>query len=156
MATISKVLALTGFSERSHRAITLATNEARLHKAELHLLHIVEEDAVEDSPDVGRISMTLEHAVAEAQVQLLRYPEAANPKQTDWLTGDTLTIFRSVREGRLNEQILDYAREHSVDLIVLATHARSGIDRLISGSVAEAVLRHSSCPLLIVPPLDNE
>jgi Universal stress protein UspA and related nucleotide-binding proteins len=48
--------------------------------------------------------------------------------------------------------ILDYAEENGVDLIVIATHGRSGLDRVLLGSVAERVLRQSPLPVFVVKP----
>jgi nucleotide-binding universal stress UspA family protein len=47
-------------------------------------------------------------------------------------------------------EILDFAAENKIDLIVMASHGRSGISRLIMGSVAEGVMRKAMCPVLIV------
>jgi len=46
--------------------------------------------------------------------------------------------------------LLDFARDHSVDLIVMATHARTGMPRMVLGSVAETVLRHAPCPVMTI------
>jgi nucleotide-binding universal stress UspA family protein len=50
------------------------------------------------------------------------------------------------------DAIVDYGKEHDVSLIAMATHARSGISRLVLGSVAESVVRQSSIPTLLFPP----
>ena len=54
--------------------------------------------------------------------------------------------------GAADEAILNYAKENSIDLIVMSTHGRSGVHRWIFGSVTQRVLRHSPVPILIVPP----
>jgi nucleotide-binding universal stress UspA family protein len=57
-----------------------------------------------------------------------------------------------VRTGDPFENIIDVAEDHRVDLIVLATHGRTGLRRLFIGSVAEKVVRHAPCPVLTVRP----
>lgn len=58
-----------------------------------------------------------------------------------------------VREGRPGSQIVDFAKEQNVQVVVMATHGRSGLRRTILGSVADHVLRHlSGVPLLLVRP----
>ena len=57
-----------------------------------------------------------------------------------------------IKSGDPFEAILDAAEERRADLIVLATHGRTGIKRLLIGSVAEKIVRHSRCPVLIVKP----
>jgi len=60
-----------------------------------------------------------------------------------------------VRCGDPVREILAAAHEWRADLLVLGTHARSGLARMFVGSTAEGVLRHSTCPVLIVPDRDN-
>ena len=64
------------------------------------------------------------------------------------LTG--LPVEYAVRFGEPAEEILEEARESGVDLVVMATHGRSGVARLMLGSVAEGVLRRSEVPLVLV------
>jgi nucleotide-binding universal stress UspA family protein len=56
--------------------------------------------------------------------------------------------------GRVTESILDYAKDNGVDLIAMCTHGRSGLSRLVLGSVAEKVVRRASIPVLLVAPTD--
>lgn len=60
-------------------------------------------------------------------------------------------IVWSVVRGPTAESILTYAANHDIDLIVMGTHARTGVDRLIIGSIAENVIRESTAPVLTVP-----
>jgi nucleotide-binding universal stress UspA family protein len=57
-----------------------------------------------------------------------------------------------LREGKPADQILAAAREWSADVIVIGTHGRSGVSRLVLGSTAESVVRHASCPVLVIKP----
>lgn len=54
--------------------------------------------------------------------------------------------------GRAADAILDYAREHQVDLIIMSTHGRSGVTRWVMGGVADRVVRHSLVPVLTISP----
>ncbi len=56
----------------------------------------------------------------------------------------------AVERDVVAEAIVEYAETHDIDLIVMTTHGRSGISRLIFGSVAESVVRHAPCPVLLV------
>ncbi|WIV67824.1 universal stress protein [Natrialbaceae archaeon AArc-T1-2] len=58
----------------------------------------------------------------------------------------------TVRSGVAQEEILAYAREHDVDMIVMGTHGRTGLDHVLMGSVAEEVVKKSSIPVVTVPP----
>ena len=66
------------------------------------------------------------------------------------------TIETIVKDGDFGKSILDVAAEENVDLIVMGTHSRSGLDKLLMGSVAEKVLHHSSIPMYIIPVRDQE
>lgn len=61
-----------------------------------------------------------------------------------------------IRFGHPGEEIPDYARENSADLIVIPSHGRHGMRRFVLGSVAERVLRHSPCPVLVLRRRDAD
>jgi len=80
----------------------------------------------------------------EARVRLERLP----------VTGENVRAERQLVEGDPVSEILRVAREMPADLIVMGTHGRTGLERLLMGSVAEEVLRKATCPVLTVkrPP----
>ena len=63
-----------------------------------------------------------------------------------------LLVSTAVLHGNPAEEILKYATENSIDLIIMSTHGRSGVSRLFFGSVADKVVRNSEVPVLIKPP----
>ena len=69
-----------------------------------------------------------------------------------------LNVTTSVISGAeaVHQQIVNVAKEHNVDLIVMGTHGRSGINRLLLGSVADRVIRIAPCPILLVPPKSQQ
>jgi len=68
------------------------------------------------------------------------------------LEGEGVVVQAAVVHGNPAEEILDYAKNNQVGLIVMSTHGRSGISRWAFGSVTDRVLRHSAVPVLITPP----
>ena len=66
------------------------------------------------------------------------------------------TVIRSVREGSPRVEIVRYAREANMDLIVLSTHGRTGLFHVMLGSVAENVVRTAPCPVLALRPDGNQ
>jgi len=56
---------------------------------------------------------------------------------------------REVRVGETYQRIVEYAEQEGIDLIVMGTHGRTGVSRLLMGSVAENVVRHAPCPVLL-------
>ena len=67
------------------------------------------------------------------------------------LRGDGLAAKSVVTRGKPDEEILDYAKDNEVDLIIMSTHGRSGASRWLFGSVADRVMRHSPVPVLLLP-----
>jgi nucleotide-binding universal stress UspA family protein len=86
-------------------------------------------------------------AQAEAEDYLTKLVERLN------LNKENVTIKTAIARGRPAGNILKYASEHNVDLIIMSTHGRSGVLRWVFGSVANKVLRHSPVPVLIASPI---
>ena len=153
MNVVRKILTPTDFSDRSRRAIQFATDEAQLRGAELHLFHCVTSGMVGHPMDGTAIPIP-EDVIGDAQRGLMKFPENCEESTDPDRPG--LKVVRTVEQGNAELKIVEYAREHLIDLIVLGTHARSGVERFLLGSTAEAILRHAPCPVLIVPPPGNE
>jgi len=65
-------------------------------------------------------------------------------------------VVTAVREGRPGDQIVDFVQEHGIELVVMATHGRTGLRRTVLGSVADHVLRHlDEVPLMLVHPTEE-
>jgi nucleotide-binding universal stress UspA family protein len=61
-----------------------------------------------------------------------------------------LTVVTEIAEGNPHEEILAYVSEHGIDMVIMGTHGRTGLDRVVMGSVAERVVRRSPIPVLTV------
>jgi nucleotide-binding universal stress UspA family protein len=61
-----------------------------------------------------------------------------------------------VRTGKPFREIVSLARQENIDLIVIATHGRTGLNRMVLGSTAEQVIRHAPCPVLVVRDYQDE
>jgi len=137
MLPIHVILHPTDFSEQSHHAFRLACALARDHGSRLVLLHVV-------PPPVAMAGEGL----------VLPAPDPADEgvwhllHQLDVPTG--ILALRQVEQGDAAGEILRVAEEVNADLIVMGTHGRTGLPRLLMGSVAEKVLRRALCPVLVV------
>ena len=153
MLNIRKILFPTDFSETSTHALTYALYLARRYHAELHMLHVtvfLSEDPHNPAhhfPDREAIYEKLRE-IAERDM------EAQIPEGED----EGLTIVRAQRRNlSAAPSIVDYAAEEDIDLIVMGTHGRHGLPRILIGSVAEEVIRHAPCPVLAIrKPEDTE
>jgi nucleotide-binding universal stress UspA family protein len=115
---------------------------ARTFSAELVLCHVAPK--VEDpSPQWA----------TETPLSLRSRPEHYLQELADRLEAEGLTAWPSVVSGEPVEKILEQIDKHNVDLVALATHGRSGLERWVTGSVAEGVLRNSPVPVLLQKPL---
>jgi nucleotide-binding universal stress UspA family protein len=73
-------------------------------------------------------------------------------KLTDRIEKEGMSVSAAVSEGNIAETILGYAEKNGVDLIIMATHGRTGISRFALGSVADKVVRGSNAPVMVVVP----
>jgi nucleotide-binding universal stress UspA family protein len=143
---IQRILLPTDFSTPSATAAKYACELAARFEAELHLLHALEAH-LSATPTFG-MGLDLPSYVKESRAAAEK--ALAGLLDPRWAAGRT--VIRSVVEGSPRVEIVRYARKHEVDLIVLATHGRSGLAHILIGSVAESVVRTAPCPVLTVRP----
>ena len=143
------ILVTTDFSESGDHAVLHAFRMAADHSAEVVLCHVVEPIVVANplylqyypgdllSPEVRQ------RAEADAHVALA----ALVPKDGPLTNVKHRTL---VAHGSPAEEIIRVAEQQHIDLIVIATHGHTGLKHLFMGSVAERVIRHAHCPVLVV------
>lgn len=137
MLPIRTVLHPTDFSDRSEYALQLAAALARDYHARLVILHIIPRTIVAFGEGVIPPEPEVIREEAQAQLDGLRVPGG-------------LPAERRLTEGDPAEVILRVARETPADLVVMGTHGRTGLGRVLMGSVAEQVVRKAPCPVLTV------
>lgn len=143
---VRKVLFATDFSERSEAALPHALWYAREFEAELHMLHAVVLHADDPAnPDVD--FPDLEDAYREVDRWASDRMEVAAGRVDEAGVAVKRVEQRGIAAAPV---ILDYAGEEEIDLIVLATHGRRGVRRMLLGSVAEEVVRRAGRPVLTV------
>lgn len=137
------ILHPTDFSPHSRYAFELACSLARDHGARLMVLHVV----------YRPIAVYAGVMTAPLPPPLLDERKAAQ-EQLDQIrpTDSSLPIESRLEEGDPATWILEVAKERNCDLIVMGTHGRTGLTRLLMGSVAEKVLRSALCPVITVKP----
>ena len=143
----TRILVPTDFSAPSHAALALATRMAAASGASLHLLHVLED------PFTAAAYATDVYAAPPAGITESWLKGAQGVLDTQ-LTPDEQLSFRStqvVMFGTPSRDIVNHAAANDIDLIVMGTHGRGGVHHLVMGSVAERVVRHAECPVLVVP-----
>lgn len=140
---IKSILVAIDFSDPSRKALIYAASVAKVFKAKLTLLHVVEPVPAPDFSEAFPLAIENEQLMLTSKAQLetvlkdARIPDSAVEK--------TL-----VRFGRSFNEIAAAARERKVDLIIIATHGYTGLKHVLLGSTTERVVRHASCPVLVL------
>lgn len=117
-----------------------AFDVAERYDATVHALYVADSDRYSTVTFETGVVDVLERVGIEAVAEV-----AAHGKDRG------LAVVEAVVQGAPHKGIIAYAEEHGIDLIVMATHGRTGVDRYLLGSVTERVLRTSPVPVLAVP-----
>lgn len=145
MIDLKRVLFATDFSDLAETAQDYACEFAARFGAELHVLHVLQ-DVMLMMPEPGSAFSLPQNYMLDlkqaAEKTLESIPSAA------WCQGKK--VVRATRMGAAFVEIVRYAREHDIDLIVIGTHGRGGLKHVLLGSVAERVVRKAACPVLTV------
>jgi len=123
------------------RVVDHAASLAREHDATLHALYVVNTASLSNLP--------METSMETVSQGLRDEGEAAMDAVARQVP-ESVSLQRSTVEGSPAREIVDYATTEGCDLVVMGTHGRSGVDRLLLGSVAERVVRRSPVPVLTV------
>jgi len=152
MIAIKNILVATDFSEVSDAALSYGRTLAEQFAATLHIVHVVE--------DLATMTFTTDGFVSQIPGLQQELEDAARTQLDDALARtqwrgprpETIVLTSNARAAA----IIDYAKKASIDLIVIGTHGRGGMSRLLLGSVAERVVRTAPCPVLTVHHPERE
>jgi nucleotide-binding universal stress UspA family protein len=137
-----RILLPTDGSDAMAGVVDHAAGLAAHHGATLHALYVANTTSLSDLPaDAGWENVTEAlHSEGESAVTAV-----------ERRAGDhSVPVESEVREGAPAKEILGYAEEENCDIVVMGTHGRTGVDRLLLGSVAERIVRSSTVPVLTI------
>lgn len=165
MFALHRILVPTNLGEPSRAAIGYGVAFARQFGAKLFLLHVLDAQELDAALETERVLEVLapdgEHTAAEpSALEVAR--NAARHDLAQLLTGDDERDTRAeylLRGHGITgpaEAIIACARELEVELVVMGKHRIGFVEHLVSGSVAEKVLRHAPCPVLVVQHPETE
>lgn len=137
-----RILHPTDFSDTSKAALHIAADLARQYGASILVLHVAE--------SLGPENVTFGEAGAQLQPEGYRHRLETSFEQLVPAAGLGVPVEYLLTEGDSAAEIVREARERGCDLIVLGTHGRTGLRRLLGGSVAEHVVRLAPCPVLSI------
>lgn len=145
----SRILVSLDGSKLAEKALPHAEGLAKTSGATIHLLSVFSRHLSEGNPmGISGESVDLQKQLENEQVQ---QTQEYLTRIATRLNNDGIETQTDVHEGSPYEHIVDYARQHGVDLIVMATHGNGGIKRMIVGSTTDRVIRMGEVPVLVVP-----
>ena len=139
-----RIVCATDFSDTAETAWELAGELARIHQSELILVHVFTELPMSPEVAVTTVQQVWEEQRLWTEQQLGERAEA--------MTRRGLATRFLLRTGTPAEEIGQTAIDEGADLVVVGTQGRTGLERLVIGSVAERVVRIAPCPVLTVKP----
>jgi nucleotide-binding universal stress UspA family protein len=144
-----KLIVAYDFTELAEMSLTQAAAiGAQFAPVELHAVAVLDGSLTKrgliDKPDYANAERLRDRlaSVIEALPSRFQMPDAK--------------VFAHVRVGSADDEILDLAREIEADMIFVGTHGATGVKRLLLGSVAESIVRHAHCPVVVARPKDYE
>jgi universal stress protein A len=144
---IKRLLVPVDFSGSSAKMLKFAIDFARMHEAEMLLVHVIEPMNYAVPRWIPEPTALLEEQRKEAAAKIARLADRARAKRVKCTS--------EVHFGVVYEVIADLARESGADMIVIATHGRTGLAHMIIGSVAERVIHNAACPVLVVRTIQS-
>ncbi len=143
-----RILVPTDFSDYSDKALSYALDIARQYRAKIFLLHVIDESIQQ---------CTMEYCLTDEVMKEIE--ESSQTKSSEKLREEVDRVAKNaadveietiLKRGIPYEEILSMQDAGNVDLIVIASHGRTGIKRILIGSVAEKVMRGARCPVMLV------
>ena len=146
----SIILTADDFSETGMLAVGHALRMGRLGNAEVHIVHVLTEKELDAATGVTRLEKQ-NALLGQVPAQLWDRVGQAGGTIADLRA---MRVHVHVRIGVPSEAINRTAADYDVDIIVVGTSGRRGVERLILGSVAESLVKSANCPVLVVRPKD--
>jgi len=140
--SLKNILYATDFSRYSDAAFPFALSLARKYGSRIFSVHIVSVTPFSTIPPTQAVRAVAAQAVREARQTMERVQARCKEVPHEAL----------IRKGQIWRELAKIVEEKEIDLVVCGTHGRTGVNKLLLGSVAEDIYRHASCPVLTVGP----
>lgn len=136
-----KILVATDGSEKNRSAVSEGIRIAQACSSSLDAVYVIDTAAFTSAP--GDVPLGDTYRIFESEAE-------KSFEQIRSLAGATIPVKTSLLEGHPAQEIIRYAKENGIDLIVIGTQGKKGLERLLLGSVAEEVIRSAPCKVLVV------
>lgn len=156
MLNVRSILFPTDFSWYAESAFAHAAHLAARYGAELHVFNVALPHEPEQSDPMAYLPV--ERWEDPNQLYLASGSEGGllGWEHREYEGKDVRVVYRQMRSPSPSMAILDYADEHDIDLVVMGTRGRQGVDRWLGGSVAEEIVREAACPVLVARADDSQ
>ena len=148
------LVALDG-SELAEQALPLAQDLARSSNATIHLIQVVSRQPELEAARGGDTSIQAVELTRDLAHQLVEGRLSQGKEYLEGIAGqlksEGFEAETAIQEGAAVENIVDYSKEHGIDLVVMSSHGYGGIKRLLLGSVTDRVIRSCEVPVLVLP-----
>jgi nucleotide-binding universal stress UspA family protein len=148
MFTPKKILVPTDFSVYADNALKQAIDIARQNKAKVYLLHVIDDGfqqcAVDYCLDEGTVQKILKDSIKNAKEKLQKEAKIITDSDA------SIEIVYDAKRGIPYEEILKEQEEKGIDLIVIASHGKTGILKNLLGGVVDKVMKRAKCQILLV------
>ncbi|HME42914.1 MAG TPA: universal stress protein [Syntrophorhabdales bacterium] len=141
-----KILVPLDFSEYTDEIMNVAAQIAQKFGSTIHLLHVIPNMDYFTPYESFLSAGSLINIQREIEREVGKDMEAVAKKIKD------ITVTKAIHTGIAVLEIVDYVRAEKIDLVVMGTHGRGGLEHILIGSVAEKVVRKSPCPVLTIRP----
>lgn len=150
MMPFKNILIPTDFSDSANKALEYALSLAKTYQARLHLLHVFEpiiyySDAPIGMPDVVELEQGIRASAEQSLNRLVETHIRSREAEFGAIPTDVILL-----QGNPYIEILRAAQDRAIDLIIMASHGRTGLEHILMGSVTEKVVRKAPCPVLTV------
>ncbi len=154
MDLIKKILAPTDLSALSAKGVRYACSLAKVAEAEVIVAHVVRTEEFLSHARKLRVATHREQETAMLDTLVDHHKAALEQFLKEQLSdiNPAPQIRQVVEMGDPHSKIIEWAKREKADLIVICTHGRSGLSRMLLGSVTEKVLKSWACPVLAIPP----
>lgn len=147
---LNRILVPIDFSQHSRKALQYAIPFARQFRASIDLIYVVEPTVYPADFSFGQVGFP----AIEDELRKRGGEELESLVKRD--IGKRVPARKAIRTGKAFYEIIQYALEEEIDLIIIATHGHTGIEHALFGSTAEKVVRKAPCPVLVVRTEEKE
>jgi len=149
MLTIENILFPTDFTPRAEDAFSHAVHLASQHEACIHVFNVVTPEEADQANPMDYLPLEESEGAFVLTAEEADLPDSPRPEM------NVEIVYHKMEGVSPAKEIVEYVSEHSIDLVVMGTQGRQGINRLLSGSVSEEVVRQSPCPVFTVLGRDD-